>query len=171
MKMNLYRVLGCVLSLGGLSMTLPSAAQSLSNTTTTITLTDPCFSIPSGAYTLTLNYVDQDNGPTGDINYSVTVNDSGSIMVITIPTATLPTIAVNGWDLSGTGGKIQLSSSTDNGLLFWDNDYFNCTPLGINNHQGLSFNLISGKIAARVMIAEAIKTRKIPSFLSGQMPL
>lgn len=131
-KMRLYSLLGLILSLSGLS----SQAQSLTNTATTITLTNTCLSVPSGSYTLTLNYVDEDNGPTGDVEYSVTVSDSSSVLVITIPGASLPTTAVNGWDLNATEGKIQLSSSTDGGILFFFEGDFNCTPLGISNAIG-----------------------------------
>lgn len=135
-KKKLSPILAFGLCLTGLAPMQSSMAQSMTNTATTITLNEPCISVPSGAYTLTLSYDDEDYGYTGELVYSVTVSDSNSVMVITIPDANLPTIAVQGWDLTTTEGMIKLTSSTQDATLVFFEDQFNCTPLGIHRTEG-----------------------------------
>lgn len=124
-------------------LTAPAGfSQTLSNTDHTITLDNTCInsSIVSGTYTLTLTFVDPDNGPITLSTTSCTVTSNGtSHLTIAMNDLTLPTPASDGyWYLADAdNGSINLSGSAGSGIMYWYHDpegniEFNCEPLGFH---------------------------------------
>lgn len=128
-----------LLTLLGLASAKSSTSQTLTNTENVITLSGTCMNsrLSTGTYTLTLYYVDPDNGPVRPAPVSVSVVVNSTTATITLPSSTLPTPATTGyWSLPETDlGSIMLTG-TGGGFMGWshDNDgniqFSNCEPLG-----------------------------------------
>lgn len=96
--------------------------QTLSNTSTTITVTGGCNSPASGSYTLQLRYYDLDDFGLVTLTASCTVATAGpGNYTITATGVVFPSPATNGfWSLSDAWpGSIQLSNSSNTYLLYW----------------------------------------------------
>ena len=136
-----------LLTMLGLASAKLSFSQTLTNTENVITISGTCMNskLSTGTYTLTLYYVDPDNGGTYPAPVSVSVVVNGTTATITLPSSTLPTPATNGyWSLPDADqGSITLTG-TGGGVMVWYHDenndlQFNCDPLGIFiNHSLLS---------------------------------
>jgi hypothetical protein len=134
------KTLHCFL-LVGYCMLLREAcfSQSMTNTSSVLTLTSTCLNptLASGSYTLNLQYDDPDNGPT-NLNATVTVVSNGTVATLTQSGSTFPTPATNGsfsihdYDI----GTLALTGGPTPSILFWYHDpdgtiRFNCQPLPI----------------------------------------
>jgi hypothetical protein len=127
MKKNFMGLLPAVFLV---AVTSTSFAQ-ISNTQTTISLANPsasgCPSPAAGNYTLSISYLDLNTGNvTPATNYNATVSYSGTTIIITAPTASFPTGATAGYDLSQTTGNLSIGTS---GTYFFDNGQYNCSAL------------------------------------------
>jgi hypothetical protein len=97
-------------------------AQTLSNTSNTITVTGACNSPVTGSYTLQLTYLDIDMFATVELTASCTVVTAGpGNYTITATGVTFPSPATNGyWSLADAWpGSIQLTSASNAYLLYW----------------------------------------------------
>ena len=121
----------------------PCFSQTMSNTSTVITLTSTCINdhLSTGTYTLALYYIDPDNGPIHQTaSVSVVVVHSTTVTV-TLPSPTLPTPATTGyWSLPDADFGSLTFTGAGGGLMGFyheppDGDLtFNCTPLGITGN-------------------------------------
>jgi len=129
-----------LLTLLGLASAKSSISQTLTNTENVITISGTCMNsrLSTGTYTLTLYYIDPDNGPVRPAPVSVSVVVNSTTATITLPSSTLPTPATTGyWSLPESDlGSIMLTGA-GGGFMGWshDNDgdiqFSNCEPLGI----------------------------------------
>lgn len=129
-----------LLTLLGLASAKSSISQTLTNTENVITLSGTCMNsrLSTGTYTLTLYYIDPDNGPVRPAPVSVSVVVNGTTATITLPSSTLPTPATTGyWSLPESDLGSILLTGAGGGFMGWshDNDgdiqFSNCEPLGI----------------------------------------
>ena len=107
-----------------LGLTFQGFSQSLSNTDNVITLTSTCmqFGMTSGTYNLELTYFNPDDFSTHDDTFTnVTVAVSGSVMTITAPPGSFPSIATNGWWSlpDAYPGSIKLTQGSISTLMLW----------------------------------------------------
>jgi len=136
----------------GLALTQPCISQTLTNTGNVITLSGTCMNsrLSTATYTLTLYYIDPDNGPIhpAPVRVSVVVVNS-TTATITLPSSTLPTPATKGYWLSDADqGSIILSGNAGGGPIIWAHDLngniqFNCDPLAIYIIRGNSHGILA----------------------------
>ena len=107
----------------------------ISNTANTIYLDEPTNSVctppPAGNYTISIWYFDvTGSGYTSTTEYPVNVSYSGATLVLTLTmgNASLPTIAVDEFDLSETSGHLSIDGSFS---AYFDMSQYNCQPLGL----------------------------------------
>ena len=141
-----------LLTLLGLASAKSSISQTLTNTENVITISGTCMNsrLSTGTYTLTLYYIDPDNGPVRPAPVSVSVVVNGTTATITLPSSTLPTPATTGyWSLPESDLGSILLTGAGGGFMGWshDNDgdiqFSNCEPLGINMVQHHPKHLLS----------------------------
>ncbi len=130
-----------VFLLAGISLIgFTQANTFVSNTATSFTLDQPCLPIPSGTYTIQLQYFDSGNGnwvpPTLDTyitytNVQVTTNPGSTVVYdfsSASPSANFPTNP----ELNQSQGTFYvLSGSTIIGRMNWDLDQLNCPALPV----------------------------------------
>ncbi len=126
-------------------------AQTLTNTSTVITLTSTCLVVPNGSYTLTLQYNDLDTtsipwAPT-NMSGTATASTTGSVITLTTSGVTLPTVASTGYyALSDcAAGTIKLTSGANSYYCYWDVHNIHCETTH-PTISGMNAALVSGKV-------------------------